>query len=120
MQRKTLITLATVLASACALPALAQETPAQTNLDQAAAHKETRNARGTQLTDVSSDQARANALRRCDSLPASLKNDCVARVNGQGDNQAQGNVRDGGVFVETRRTMTEEEYQQFKAGSAKK
>jgi hypothetical protein len=117
MQRKTLITLAAVLASACALPAFAQETPAQTNLDQTAAHKETRNARGAQLADVTPEQAHANALRRCDDLPSFYKSDCVARVNGQGDNQVQGSVTGGGIFVETKTTMPESEYKQLQAQS---
>ena len=117
MQRKTLITLAAVFASACALPAFAQETPVQTNLDQAAAHKEIRNARGTQLTDVSPEQAHANELRRCDNLPAFYKSDCQARVNGQGDNQVQGSVNGGGIFVETKTNMPASEYQQLQAES---
>jgi hypothetical protein len=118
MQRKTLITLAAVLASACALPAFAQETPTQTNLDQAAAHKEIRNARGAQLSDVTPEQAHANELRRCDSLPAFYKSDCVARVNGQGDNQVQGSVIGGGIFVETKTNIPESEYkQQAQSGS---
>jgi hypothetical protein len=117
MQRKTLITLAAVLASACALPAFAQETPAQTNLDQTAAQKETHNARGAQLTEVTPEQAHANALRRCDDLPAFYKSDCVARVNGQGDNQVQGSVTGGGIFVETKTTMSESEYKQLQAQS---
>ena len=117
MQRKTLIALAAVLASACALPAFAQDTPAQTNLDSAAAHKESRNARGSQLTDVSPEQARANELRRCDNLPAFYRSDCEARVNGQGNNQVQGSVTGGGIFVETRTTMSEAEYKKLQAES---
>ena len=61
---KPLALLAT-LCGAIALPALAQMSPAQTNQDPRAARMETRNARGGQLTAVSSDQALANALRRC-------------------------------------------------------
>jgi hypothetical protein len=117
MQRKTLIALAAVLASACALPAFAQETPAQTNLDPAAAQKEARNARGSQLTDVAPEQARTNALRRCDNLPAFYKNDCVARVNGQGNNQTQGSVTGGGIFVETKTSMPKPEYEKQRAES---
>ena len=117
MQRKTLIALAAVFAGACALPAFAQETPVQTNLDQTAAHKEIRNARGSQLTDVSPDQAHANALRRCGSLPAFYKSDCEARVNGQGNNQVQGSVNGGGIFVETKTAMPESEYKRLEAES---
>jgi hypothetical protein len=117
MQRKTLIALAAVLASACALPAFAQETPMQTNLDQTAAHKEVRNARGAQLTDVSTEQARANELTRCDNLPAFYKSDCVARVNGQGDNQVKGSVNGGGIFVETKTAIPEAEYKRLQAES---
>ena len=105
MQRKTLVALAAVLAGACALPAFAQSTPAQTNLDPNAAHKETHSARGSQLTDVTPEQARANELRRCDNLPQFYKDDCVARVNGQGNNQVQGSVEGGGLFVETTSTV---------------
>jgi hypothetical protein len=112
MQRKTLITLAAVLASACALPAFAQETPVQTNLDQAAAHKEIRNSRGAQLINVTPEQAHANELRRCDNLPAFYKSDCVARVNGTGDNAVQGSVTGGGIFVETKSSVPESEYKQ--------
>ena len=108
MQRKTLIALAAVLASACALPAFAQDTPA---------HKESRNARGAQLTDVTPEQARANELRRCDNLPTFYKSDCEARVNGQGNNQVQGSVAGGGIFVETRTTMSEAEYKRLQAES---
>jgi|GEM_PF-2510390 len=101
MQRKTLVALTALLVGACALPAFAQSTPAQTNLDTNAGHKETRNARASQLTDVTPEQARANELRRCDNLPPFYKDDCVARVNGQGNNQVQGSVEGGGLFVET-------------------
>jgi len=117
MQRKTLIALAAVLASACALPAFAQDTPAHTNLDPAAAHKETRNARGAQLTDVTPEQARANQLRRCDNLSPFYKADCVARVNGQGNSQADGSVQGGGILTETKTTMSEAEYKKLKAES---
>jgi Ni/Co efflux regulator RcnB len=75
------------------------------------------NARGAQLVDISPDQARSNELRRCDNLPAFYKNDCIARVNGQGDNQVRGSVTGGGIFVETRTTMTQEEYQRQQAES---
>jgi hypothetical protein len=109
MQRKTLVALAALLAGACALPAFAQETPAQTNLDANAAHKETRNARGNQLIDVTPEQARANELRRCDNLPPFYKDDCVARVNGQGNNQVQGSVEGGGLFVETTTSVPADE-----------
>lgn len=116
MQRKTLIALAAVLTGACALPAFAQDTPAHTNLDPAAAHKETRNARGSQLTDVTPEQARANQLRRCDNLSPFYKTDCVARINGQGS-QAQGSVEGGGILTETRTTISEAEYKKLKAES---
>jgi len=117
MQRKTLIALAAVLASACALPAFAQETPVQTNLDPAAAHKEIRNARGSQLMNVTPEQAHANELRRCDNLPPLYKSDCVARVNGQGDNQVQGSVNGGGIFVETTSAIPESEYKRLQRES---
>ncbi|MDR0479034.1 MAG: hypothetical protein LBH31_04380 [Burkholderiaceae bacterium] len=115
MQRKTLVALAVALTSVCALPAFAQETPAQTNLDAHAAQKETRSARGAQLTDVTPEQARANELHRCDGLPPFYKSDCVARVNGQGDNQVQGSVTGGGLFVETTTTMPADQLRQLQA-----
>lgn len=56
------------LCSALALPALAQMTPAQTNLDPAAARLEARNARADhQLTAVSPQQALANS--NCSAAP---------------------------------------------------
>ena len=78
---KKLLTLL-ALSGAMALPAMAQMSPAQTNLDQSAARMESRNARGAQLAPVSADQAMANALQRCANLPAMYKADCEARVRG--------------------------------------
>lgn len=92
------------LTGAVALPALAQpESPTQTNLDQRAAREEIRNARGSQLTTVTPEQALHNALQRCANLPAFYKTDCEARVRGQG--QSSGSVIGGGVLTETVTTM---------------
>ena len=91
------------LSGLLSLPALAQMSPAQTNLDPAAARKEMRNARGAQLTPVTQDQGMANELRRCANLPAFYKTDCEARVRGQG--QSSGSVIGGGVVTETVTTM---------------
>lgn len=92
-----------------AAPALAQSTPAETNLDPAAAQMETRNARGDQLTDVSPEQARANALQRCDRLPDFYKTDCIARVEGGGE--VAGSIVGGGQFKESITTMPAAELQ---------
>ncbi|HOB66612.1 hypothetical protein [Ottowia sp.] len=91
------------LSGAVALPAVAQMSPTQTNLDQSAARKESRNARGSQLSAVSADQARANALARCAALPAFYKSDCEARVNGQGE--VSGSVIGGGLVKESVTTL---------------
>ena len=95
------------LSGAVALPAMAQMSPAQTNLDQSAARMETRNARPGQLTAVNPDQAQSNALQRCASLPAFYKSDCEARVRGQG--QVSGSVIGGGMVKETVTTMPKTE-----------
>ena len=103
---KKLLTLL-ALSGAMALPAMAQMSPAQTNLDQSAARMESRNARGAQLAPVSSDQAMANALQRCANLPAMYKTDCEARVKGQG--QVSGSVIGGGLVKETVTTLPQSE-----------
>ncbi len=95
------------LSGAVALPAMAQMTPTETNLDQSAARMETRNARGAQLTAVTPEQAQANALQRCANLPAMYKTDCEARVKGQG--QVSGSVIGGGMVEETVTTMPQSE-----------
>lgn len=103
---KKLLTLL-ALSGAVALPALAQMSPAQTNLDPNAARKEARNARGGQLAAVSSDQAMANALARCANLPAFYKTDCEARVRGQGE--VSGSVIGGGLVRESVTAMPQTE-----------
>ena len=95
------------LSGAVALPAVAQMTPAETNLDKNAARMESRNARGGQLTAVSAEQAQANALQRCAYLPAMYKTDCEARVKGQG--QVSGSVIGGGLVKETVTTLPQSE-----------
>ena len=103
---KKLLTLL-ALSGAMALPATAQMSPAQTNLDQSAARMETRNARGGQLTSVTPEQARQNELQRCANLPPLYKPDCEARVKGQG--QVSGSVIGGGMIKETITTMPKAE-----------
>lgn len=96
------------LSGAFALPATAQMSPSQTNLDQSAARKEARNARGSQLTPVSPEQAMTNALQRCANLPTFYKSDCEARVNGQG--QVSGSVVGGGLVKESVTSIPQSEY----------
>ena len=99
------------LCGALALPALAQMTPAQTNLDPAAARLEARNARADhQLTAVSPQQALANELQRCAPLPPFYKSDCEARVRGQAG-QSSGSVIGGGILRETVTTMPKAQLQ---------
>lgn len=97
------------LSGAVCLPAVAQMSPAETNLDKNAARMEARNARGSQLTTVTPEQAERNALQRCANLPAFYKVDCEARVKGQGG-QASGSVVGGGMVRETVTTMPKAEY----------
>ena len=96
------------LGSVLSLPALAQMTPAETNMDKSAARMETRNARGAQLTTVTPEQARQNELMRCANLPAFYKVDCENRVNGKGG-EASGSVIGGGMIRETVTTMPKAE-----------
>ncbi|WP_293222217.1 hypothetical protein [Ottowia sp.] len=92
---------------ALGLPAFAQMTPAQTNLDPAAARMEARNARADhQLTAVSPQQALANELKRCAALPPFYKSDCEARVRGQAGT-VSGSVVGGGMIRETVTPMPE-------------
>lgn len=91
------------LCAALSLPALAQITPAQTNLDPAAGRLEARNAQPRELTAVSADQALANELKRCDNLPEFYKVDCIARVKGQGE--VSGSVIGGGLIKESVTTL---------------
>ena len=95
------------LCGAVALPAAAQMSPAQTNLDPNAARMEARNARGGQLAAVSPEQAQANALQRCANLPPFYKTDCEARVRGQGE--VSGSVIGGGLVKESVTTMPKTE-----------
>ena len=90
---------------ATALPAFAQMTPAQTNLDPSAGRMEARNARADhQLTGVSPQQALANELQRCAPLPPFYKSDCEARVCGQAGT-ISGSVIGGGMIRETVTSM---------------
>lgn len=86
-----------------ALPAFAQETPYQTNSNPADARAEARAARGADLTSPTPQQALENALQRCDPLPTYFKNDCIARVKGQGE--GFGSVTGGGIFMESKTTL---------------
>ena len=105
------------LSGAVALPAMAQMTPAQTNLDPAAARQEARNARGAQLAAVTPEQAMANELQRCARLPPFYKTDCEARVRGQGG-QESGSVIGGGIFMESVTTMPQAELEAMKGNPA--
>ena len=105
------------LSGAVALPAMAQMTPAQTNLDPAAARQEARNARGAQLAAVTPEQAMANELQRCARLPPFYKTDCEARVRGQAG-QESGSVIGGGIFMESVTTMPQAELEAMKGNPA--
>lgn len=105
------------LSGAVALPALAQMTPAQTNLDPAAAREEARNARGAQLAAVTPEQAMANELQRCARLPPFYKTDCEARVRGK-TAQESGSVIGGGIFMESVTTMPQAELEAMKGNPA--
>ncbi len=94
---------ALALCAMFALPALAQITPAETNLDEAAGRHEARSAQGRELTAVSPDEALANALRRCDNLPEFYRADCIARVKGEG--AVSGSVIGGGLIKESVTTL---------------
>ena len=96
------------LGGALSLPALAQMTPAETNMDKSAARMEMRNARGAQLTTVTPEQARQNELQRCANLPAFYKVDCENRVTGK-SSEISGSVIGGGVIRETVTTMPKSE-----------
>ncbi len=97
-----------VLCGSVALPAVAQMTPAQTNLDPAAGQLETRNARADrELTGIDPEQALANALQRCAALPPFYRTDCEARVRGQG--LTSGSVIGGGIVSETITTMPKDQ-----------
>lgn len=93
------------LCIAISLPALAQITPAQTNLDPGAGRLEARNAKAAarELGTVTPEQALANALKRRDGLPAFYRSDCEARVRGGG--QVSGSVLGGGLLKESVTTL---------------
>ncbi len=95
------------LGTVLSMPALAQMTPAETNMDKSAARMETRNARGGQLTSVTPEQARQNELQRCANLPAFYKTDCENRVKGKGE--ASGSVIGGGMIRESVTTMPKDQ-----------
>src|SRR5690606_5907550 len=44
---------------------------------------------------------RRNALRRCDPLPAEAREDCLARMRGEGT-MTEGSVEEGGIYRERR------------------
>lgn len=98
------------LCAALGLPALAQITPTETNLDEAAGRLETRNAQAKELTAVSPDEALANALKRCENLPEFYRADCIARVKGEGE--VSGSVIGGGLIKESVTTLPKETLEQ--------
>ena len=46
-------------------------------------------------------QYRRNALRRCDPLPGQAREDCIARMRGEGT-MTEGSVEEGGIYRERR------------------
>lgn len=63
---------------------------------EAAAARE--DARRGQLGNGSAQQYEANALARCERLPAEERRACVARMQGQGT--ARGSAAEGGIYRE--------------------
>ena len=63
--------------------------------EAAAARDESRRGR---LADQGTDYSK-NALQRCDALPAADRQDCMARMEGQG--KASGSVEAGGIYRES-------------------
>ncbi len=57
-------------------------------------------ARRGQLSDDDA-QYRRNALRRCDPLPEPAREDCIARMRGEGT-MVDGSVEEGGIYRERR------------------
>jgi hypothetical protein len=91
----------------CALALVGSTVQAQTGA-QSPAEREARAARfARELTTLPEAQLKANALRRCENLPAFYKVDCEARANGQG--QVSGSVAGGGLLKETTTTVPAEE-----------
>lgn len=97
------------LGAFAAVPAFAQLTPMQTNSNPADGRMEMRNAKGADLTAVTPEQAKANMLKRCDPLPEYYKADCIARINGAGEQS--GSVLGGGILLESKTTMPEAQLQ---------
>lgn len=57
-------------------------------------------ARRGQLGDGDAE-FRRNALRRCDALPGEARDDCLARMRGEGT-MLEGSVEEGGIYRERR------------------
>lgn len=95
------------LLCALALPVMAQSSHEPTNLDPEAERAEQRNTRGIEYPALSPEQARANALARCASLPEFYKVDCEARVRGEGE--VSGSVLGGGLLRQSVTTLPKEE-----------
>lgn len=73
------------------------------NVDPAACARETAAARaaagrGT-LTEPESTEQQRNATARCNALPQADRQDCLARVKGEGS--TSGSVSSGGIYRET-------------------
>lgn len=103
--------LAAWVCAAALLGASAQALGAQA---QSPAEREARAAKfSRELTTLPEAQLKANALRRCENLPAFYKVDCEARVNGQG--QVSGSVAGGGLLKETTTTVPAEEMENIPA-----
>ena len=99
-----------VLLASLTFPAWTQPGPFETNLDPEAARREAENTRGIDYPALSPDQALANALQRCASLPPFYRVDCEARVRGQV--QGSGSVLGGGLLKETVTILPQDELEQ--------
>lgn len=75
----------------------------QTYEDRATCMKEAGAAQVERKRSGLSDPASAsqNAMDRCNALPGSQRNDCMAQMSGQGSTTVQGSVAGGGVLRET-------------------
>lgn len=64
-------------------------------------------ARRGQL-EVDEADYRRNALRRCDPLPEQARQDCIARIRGEGT-MIEGSVEEGGILRERRELVPRQE-----------
>ncbi len=87
---------------AVSLQALSQSCPGNPGEDPAACKREQAAARQAEKRGQlqSGIDFRENALRRCDPLTGSDREDCVRRVQGEGS--VSGSVESGGILRESR------------------